>query len=263
MNRDPVEPPLGGEGRPEGPGGGHDDDARGSGIDHVVVPDDARELARDLQAWQREERSLRRRRRWESLLLTRRWHDRGISGLIVALILIGVAMLGATISLLTPRAVRQPTPPVELRLAAPAALPGTPGGLLPDASLKAATGEVDARGLRPGIIAIVPAQCSCRRALSVLAHEASTNALQVYLIGGPAQAGELADLTESTAPTVVQPLVDVSGALVEAYAPRGLTVVQVHADGVTEPVVRDYTGDTPLGRVLVDLKQAGPNSAVS
>lgn len=255
MNRDPVEPPTGGE----GPAGSRDENERANGIDHVVVPDDARELARDFQAWQREQRWLRRRRRWERMLLTRRWHEHGISGPIVALILVGVALLGATISLLTPRAVRPPTPPVELRLAAPAAQAGTDGGLLPEASLKADTGEVDARGLRPAIIALVPAQCSCGSALSTLAHEAANNALRVYLVAAPAQADEINDLARSTAPTVVRPLVDDAGALVDAYSPRGLTVVPVHADGVTEPVVRDYTGDPALARVLLNLKQAGPN----
>jgi len=252
MNRDPVEP-IG-----DGQSGSDDPRNHGGGTDHLVVPDDARELARDVQAWQREERWLRRRRRLERMLFTRRWHDHGISGPIVALILVGVALLGATISLLTPRVVHPPTPPVELRLAAPIAAPGTAGGLLPEASLTADTGEVDARDLRPGVIAIVPAGCSCRAAVATLARDAATNALRIYLVGTSAQAGEIADLAKSTAPTVVQPLVDSSGALVSAYQPKGLTVVPIHADGVTEPAVRDYTGDPSLGRVLLDLKQAGP-----
>jgi hypothetical protein len=65
-------------------------------------------------------------------------------------------------------------------------------------------------------------------------------------------------LAAQTSNSDVHPLVDRAGGLVAAYRPSGLTVIPVHADGVTAPTVRDYTGDKPLGAVLVSLEQAGP-----
>jgi len=265
MNRNPVGPPSGSDGGPHNsdPSGGSGDDGFGAPL---VVPDDARELERDVEAWRREERWHRRRQFFERLFLTRRWHEHGVSGPLIALILVGVALLGATISVLTPHEVRAPTVPVELRIAAPAAAPGTPGGLLPDAvlsvqndpGLATATGEVAIRDLRPSVIALAGPQCGCSEALVTLTREAAANALQVYVVGTRAQAGLLDRLVDDTHRPEVHALIDDNLTLVDTYEPHGLTVVPVHADGVTEAVVRDYTGDAPLQSVLAELKQAGP-----
>jgi hypothetical protein len=241
----PVEPPSGSEGFSDGA--------------HApfVVPDDARELARDVEAWRREERWARRRRRFERLFFMRRARDRGVPAPVVALVLISVALFGATITFLTPHGVRPMTAPVALRLAAPAAPPGTTGGLLPDDQLSTATGVATARDLRPGLIAILGPDCDCAHAVAALSREASLSALAVYLVGKPAQTNQVDQLIQISRSNV-HGFIDSSGRLIAAYAPHGLTVVPVHADGVTDAVVRDYTDKTPLGAVLVSLKQAGP-----
>jgi hypothetical protein len=62
----------------------------------------------------------------------------------------------------------------------------------------------------------------------------------------------------AVSPPNVHALIDESGAFDAAYAPAGLTVVPVHADGVTAAAIRDFTPQTSLGPVLASLKQAGP-----
>jgi len=245
----PVEPPSGSEGFSDGSGDGP----------HAsfVVPDDARELARDVEAWRREERWARRHRRFERLFFLRRARDRGVPAPVVALVLISVALFGATITFLTPHGVRPVTPPVALRLAAPAASAGTTGGLLPDDQLTASNGVASARDLRPGLVAILGPGCDCAHAVAALSREASLSALAVYVVGTPPQADQVDQLIQISRSNV-HGLIDTSGQLIAAYEPHGLTVVPVHADGVTDAVVRDYTEKTPLGAELVSLKQAGP-----
>jgi hypothetical protein len=253
MSPDPLEPPSGNDGSFDA----------GAGDGTIDVPDDARELARDVEAWRREQRWLRRRRWLERILLTRRWQEHGISGPLIVAILVAVASLGATISLLTPRELRTPAPPVALTLAAPTAAPGTVGGLLPDVSLtlraagESGSGSTRARDLRPAVVAIVGEGCDCRTALAALAREASANALPVFVVGVQAQAGTLDRLVEQANRPDVRALVDDTGRLIASYRPHGLTVIPVHADGVTGVVVRDYTVDTALGPVLISLKQPG------
>jgi hypothetical protein len=291
MNGNPIEPPSGSEGSSHDPGreSGRES-SRESGPElgpdsgaAFVVPDDARELARDVEAWRREERWRRRRERVErlSVPIPRRWRapadqpatqqvgepgdgrsrarrrSPGATIPIIALMVVAVALFAATATLVTTRGNPPTRPPVPLRLAAPSAAPGSPGGLLPDATLTTETGATAARDLRPGVIGIVPAGCDCRNAVDALARRAATNALPLYLIGASAQRDDL-DKLMAVSPPNVHALIDESGAFDAAYAPAGLTVVPVHADGVTAAAIRDFTPQTSLGPVLASLKQAGP-----
>ena len=154
MNGNPIEPPSGSE-----------------DFSHAFqVPDDARELDRDAEAWRREERWRRRRERLQrlafwSIPLPRRWREqrgqqgrpgkRGVAVPVIALIVVAVGLFSATATLITTRAASPARPPVPLKLAAPAAAAGTTGGLLPDATLTTDTGATSARDLRPGVVGIV------------------------------------------------------------------------------------------------------------
>jgi hypothetical protein len=252
MNGNPIEPPSGSE------DSSHDSSAA------FIVPDDARELARDVEAWRREERWRRRRERIERLSLPvprragrRRGRRAGTTVPIIALMVVAVALFAATATLVTARGSAPTRPPVPLQLAAPSAAPGSPGGLLPDATLTTDTGVTAARDLRPGVVGIVTQGCDCRDAVEALARRAATNALPLYLIGAVAQRDDL-DKLMAVSPPNVHALIDESGAFTTTYVPSGLTVVPVHADGVTAAVVRDFTPETSLGPVLASLKQAGP-----
>ena len=256
MNGNPIEPPSGSE-----------------DFSHAFqVPDDARELDRDAEAWRREERWRRRRERLQrlafwSIPLPRRWREqrgqqgrpgkRGVAVPVIALIVVAVGLFSATATLITTRAASPARPPVPLKLAAPAAAAGTTGGLLPDATLTTDTGATSARDLRPGVVGIVTPGCACGPAVDSLARRAATSALPLYLIGAPAQSGDLEKLL-AVSPPNVHALIDANGVFTAAYAPVGLTVIPVHADGVTAAAIRDFTPQTSLGPVLASLKEAGP-----
>jgi hypothetical protein len=274
MNGNPIEPPSGSE------DSSHDAsrDASRDSASSFVIPDDARELARDVEAWRREERWRRRRERIERLSIPiprrrstgkrgadrpadrpgeRRARRTGTTVPIIALMVVALALFAATATLVSARGNPPTRPAVPLQLAAPTAAPGSAGGLLPAATLTTETGTAAARDLRPGVVGIVTQGCECRSAVDALARRAVTNALPLYLIGSSAQRAEL-DKLMAVSPPNVHALIDDSGALETAYAATGLTVVPVHADGVTEAAIRDFTAQTSLGPVLASLKQAGP-----
>jgi hypothetical protein len=273
MNGNPIEPPSGSE------GSSHD------ATPAFIVPDDARELARDVEAWRREERWRRRRERIERLSIAiprrsrggqggqgadrradrradrpsveRRARRAGTTVPVIALMVVALALFAATATLVSARGNPPTRPPVPLQLATPTASPGSAGGLLPAATLTTDTGTAAARDLRPGVVGIVTQGCDCRSAIDALARRAATSALPLYLIGSSTQHDEL-DKLMAVSPPNVHALIDDRGAFETAYAPTGLTVVPVHADGVTEAAIRDFTAQTSLGPVLASLKQAGP-----
>jgi hypothetical protein len=246
-----VEPGVGGsEDKPGGiPAGAH-----------VVVPDDARELARDIAAWRREERWKRRRRVFERMLGGGATSTHGgrttraLSAPIIITLMIAAALLGATLIFPGRTPDHPPTAPVPLVLAAPTAASGTVGGLVPDDALVGQTGTTTARALRPALLVVTQRECACAAALTHLAAEAADNGLTIYLIGSQAQQSELNALAGSTS-VAVRVMVDKDSAITTAFAKGTLTVVAVHADGVIEQIVNDFTRTTSLDTVLPELKQ--------
>lgn len=221
----------------------------------IVVPDDARELARDVAAWRREERWRRRRRVLERTLLGGPSSTRVVSAPLVITLLVAVALLGATLAFPGSTTMHPPTAPVPLVLAAPSAAVAAVGGLVPDEALEGQTGTTTARALRPALLAVVQSACDCAAELAHLAAEAAGYGLTVYLIGSRSQKAELASLATNTDPTLVQVLVDQGSALTTAFSRGPLSVVGVHADGVIEVIVDDFLRTTSLDNVLGGLKQ--------
>jgi len=220
----------------------------------IVVPDDARELARDVAAWRREERWRRRRRILERRFLGGPSSSRVVTAPLVITLLVAVALLGATLAFPGSTTVHSTTAPVPLVLAAPSAAVGTVGGLVPDESLGGQTGTTSARSLRPALLAVARSGCACTAALTHLADQAASYGLTVYLIGSQAQQPELATLATGSSP-VVQVLTDQGSAFTSAFSRGLLTVVGVHADGVIEVIVDDFLRTTSLEGVLGGLKQ--------
>jgi hypothetical protein len=233
------------------------------GAAELQIPDDARELARDFKAWQREVRWNRRRQRFERWtgrdVRDRDLRGRQVSGTVVVAIVLLVGLIGATLVVFTPRNVRRPVPPVPLALAAPTQAAGAVGGLLPAADLTTNVGGVvHARDLRPTVLALIPANCRCATALKELVTEAGESGLlPVELVSTASQASQLAALTDDVGDRLVVPLRDIQSALVDPIAPLGLTVVAVHSDGVIETIVRNFSGDTSLVASLHQLSQPG------
>ncbi len=238
-----------------GGNGSSDDKAGGTPAGaHIVVPDDARDLARDIAAWRREERWKRRRRVFERVLVGRTASNRALSAPIVITILIAAALLGATLIFPGHSALRPPTAPVPLVLAAPTSAVGAVGGLVPDDALLGQTGTTTARALRPALLVVAQHDCACTAALTHLAGEAAVNGLTIYLIGSQAEQAELNALAGS-ASSAVRVMVDQESTITTMYAKGPLTVVAVHADGVIEQIVDDFTRATSLDSVLPELKQ--------
>jgi hypothetical protein len=227
------------------------------------IPDDARELARDLKAWRREIRWNRRRRRLERWtgrdIRDRDLRSRQFSGTVVVAIVLLVGLIGATLVVFTPRGARRPASPTPLALAASTHPAGTIGGLLPAADLTGSRGElVHARDLRPTVLALVPANCDCATALKELVAQAGDRGLlPVEVISTASQGSQITALTDDVGSTLVVPLRDIQSELIDAIAPIGLTVVPVHSDGIIESIVRNFSIDTSLDPDLDQLAQPG------
>jgi hypothetical protein len=219
----------------------------------IVVPDDARELARDIAAWRREERWKRRRRFFERAL-GGRTSTRALSAPIIITLMIAAALLGATLIFPGRTPDHPPTAPVPLVLAAPTAAVGTVGGLVPDDALVGQTGTTTARALRPALLVVAQNECACTAALTHLADEAADNGLTIYLIGSKAQQSALNALAGSSS-VAVRVMVDQDSAITSMFAKGALSVVAVHADGVIEQIIDDFTRTTSLETVLPELKQ--------
>lgn len=221
----------------------------------LVVPDDARELARDVAAWRREERWARRRRVVERRLLGRPSSSRVLSAPLVITVLLAVGLLGATLAFPGGSASRPTVAPVPLVLAAPAVPAGSVGGLVPDVTLVGHTGPTGARDLRPAVLAVVQPNCACGAALAHLARQAAADGLTIYVIGSHAQQTELDALAAATGSENVQVLLEENATLTTAFAQGPLTAVAVHADGVIDVIVANVVRTTSLDTVLASLKQ--------
>ncbi|MEV4253403.1 hypothetical protein AB0J52_09545 [Spirillospora sp. NPDC049652] len=143
----------------------HDD----YGLPHVdvVVPDDARDLDRDVIAYRRERRQQRRRARFDRIA-------RPIARFGVAIPIITGALLIALVSgvLMTSLGTRPEPRPTRAALAPhPSAPVGRKGGFLPDGSVTEppSTKTKPLSDLRPGVVAIVPPKCSCAAVIADLA----------------------------------------------------------------------------------------------
>jgi len=221
----------------------------------LVVPNDARALARDVEAWRREQRWDRRKRFVQRCFLGSPSRARAIQAPLVITSLLVVAMLGATLAFPGHSGHRDATTPVPLVLAAPAATAGSIGGLVPDVTLVGSTGTTSARAVRPALLALMRADCRCDRALARLTDAAADHGLTVDLIATPATATEVDALAAKIDRPNVRVLLDPQSVLASAYGRAAFTAVAVHADGVVDDVLTDITDTAAVDATLTALKQ--------
>jgi len=223
----------------------------------IEIPDDARELDRDVQAYHRELRALRRierSNRWRAPLRK--------SGMLVPLIAgcLVLAMIGGmllTMFSANPNLAGftgRNNPPVTTRpsdhASRPSASPGgsasapghsqspasigpaaasaaasvLPAGLLATASRK----QIRLSTLNSAAIAIIPAHCQCARVLGRLLARASLAGIRVYLVGlRGSKVSDLRSMAPPSAATSAVLAIDAHNALAVAYRPIGLTVLLV------------------------------------
>jgi hypothetical protein len=230
-------------------GGDPDRDDFGLPPIDIVIPDDARELDRDVQAYQRERRALKRRQR-----LSRLYGPVAKDGMALPL-LAGCLMLALLTSTLLIMFAADQTGTPELPPHATATQHYSPnrtptaaepatghiGGPLPTVDLVVGGKSISLRELTagmPSVLALVPQNCNCAPTLRQLGAQAAKVRVHVYLVGTSGDMKQLAGL----AATVGQPATgvadDTGNVLGPAYGQKGVTAVLVRASGTVASVVR-------------------------
>ncbi|HWG64290.1 MAG TPA: hypothetical protein VG253_21580 [Streptosporangiaceae bacterium] len=248
-------------------GGEPDRDDYGLPPIDIKIPDDARELERDIQAYHRELRSLRRRR-----LARRLGGPLSRDGMILPLLagcLALTLLAGTLLTMFT--AVRAVAPtrqlPGRTRISAagpsapaastrgasaagPSAAAPSPGvRLLPNATVKVAGSTVSLRNLHPAVLVLVSARCQCGSAARRLGQQAAAAHVTIYLVpAAHASAGSLAKSAHA------QLLSDTTNALRTNYQPVGLTAVLVSGDGAVRTIRKNLTARFDLSGGLRMLR---------
>ena len=222
---------------------------------NVVIPDDARELDRDVLAYHRELRARRRRQRLTRLLRPLRVSAIGGHAAIIPLIAACLAIClvgGALLSVATMSPASAPT----LSSPASSAQPGvSPLALaeLPAGSVQLKGRTVPLRSLVTSAIAIIPANCGCGTELGRLAGQAVAAHVGLYFAGAGPVISQLPALAARYGDGAAVTAADYDNVLTGAYHPVGLTVLLVFKDAKAE-VVRNPGANSPLPPTLRELK---------
>jgi hypothetical protein len=200
---------------------------------NVVIPDDARDLDRDVLAYHREMRSRRRRQRLTRLFRPLRVARLGGQSAIIPLIAICLAVSlvgGALLSVMTMSPASAPT------LSAPPTPARTGARLLPPGTVRLDGAEVPLRTLTISAIALLPAGCDCGPQLKRLADQAASADVKLYFAAAGGEVAQLTDLANRYGDGRAVPAEDDNRVLTSAYHPSGLTVLLVdsHANATVE-----------------------------
>jgi hypothetical protein len=238
----------------------------------IVIPDDARELDRDVQAYQRELRALRRRQRASRLRgpLTR-------DGMVVPLLAGCLILALITSTLLIMFAADQTGMPDRPghTVAGPAAKAVKPrpssarsqrtvrpaGGTLPAADLVIGGRPVSLRKVTaasPSVLALIPLDCQCASALRQLGAQAAQAHVTLYLVGTGGGMKQVAQLAAQAGQNPARVADDKTDALGRTYRPTVLTAILVHPGGSVASVAPLPPSQRPnLEASLRQLDSAG------
>lgn len=224
---------------------GKDPDDYGLPPVDVEIPDDARELDRDVQAYRREQRQRRRERVLHAV--SRPLLRYGPIPPLVAGVLVIVAVAATLMTVLAPQAVEPVrTQPTAGQSMAPV---GRAGGRLPGGTLTVAGKPRPFSDLSAAVVLTVPRRCRCGTAIGQIAWHAHQVPITVYLVSSGATKKELADAARRAGQGVVA-ADDPAGVLVRTYHPAGLAAILVHTDGIVggvRPRLTARPGDDLLG----------------
>ncbi len=229
---------------------------------NIVIPDDARELDRDVLAYRRELRARRRRQRLTRLFRPFARREFGGHAAILPLIATCVALsmlAGAMLSVVTISPASAPT--LSRTPAASASPSAEPAGLT---SLPAGTVQLDGRAvavrsLVSSALALVPADCGCGPVLRRLAGQAAAAHVGLYFVGSGAAMPQLAALTAQYGGAAAA-VYDTGNVLGARYRPAGVTVLLVYSDA-TARVRRNLPATFQLGPALDELALPGSQAA--
>jgi hypothetical protein len=227
---------------------------------NIVVPDDARELDRDVLAYHREQRARRRRRRIMRLFRPFWVRDAGGQAAVIPLIAACLAISlvgGALLSVVTMGPALAPT--VSGRQSAtPTVAPPAAFSTLPSGSIQLNGRTAAVHSLVNSVIALIPAGCRCDAKLSRLSRQAVTaHVSRVYFAGSGPVAAELTGYTSNDGDGVAGAAVDNGNVLGAAYDPGSqLTVLLVYKDA-TVRVIRGLSDTFQLTSAIGELAPAG------
>jgi hypothetical protein len=227
----------------------------------IEVPDDARELDRDVQAYRREMRARRRRERRMRLHgpLTRD----GVVLPLLASCLVLALIAGTLLTVFTagpngegdlPRQPRSPNAAASRPLSSsPSGSPAASSGANSSAAgpsdspiaatskQRLPTGSISYQGRRVAlafllsshrslVIALIPATCNCAATVRQLVNQVHEAGLQPYLVSAMGQLSKIQRLAPQVPKAVIAE--DATGVLYRDYHPHaGLTALLVHPDG--------------------------------
>lgn len=240
----------------------------------IEVPDDARDLDRDVQAYHRELRAARRRRRFrrlhapltgDGLMLPL------LAGCLVMVIISAVLLTvfssgqssdhpltGATglpSAAVSSPLIRKGSAPARSPKPSPSARPVR---RLTNVRLVLAGRPVRLYKLLPAVLALVPARCQCTAALSRLRERAATDGDRLVVVG---HKSDIAGVTRQ-AVAAGQPAAGVAddtvNALGKALRPAGLTAAFVQPGGSVTYVVSNLLQDRRLASQFQSLTGASP-----
>jgi hypothetical protein len=228
---------------------------------NVVIPDDARELDRDVLAYRRELRARRRRQRLMWLVRPFRVPEFAGRAAIIPLIAACLAISlvgGALLSVATMSPASAPT------LNAPQSSAQPPSHLteLPAGTVQLAGRTVSVRSLVTSTIALVPENCGCGAALGRLAEQAVGAHVNLYFAATGQEIPQLPALVDRYGDGAAVATADSNSVLSDTYRPAGLTVLLVFRDATVE-VLRGLSATFQLSPSLRELKLAGASLSAS
>ena len=228
---------------------------------NIVIPDDARELGRDVLAYRREMRALRRRQRRRRLLRPFNGPGGGPAAIVplIALCLAIALVGGSLLAVLT-------TGPVEQDATlTPSATPHATGSAAALTTLPAGSVRLDGKTSEPvrslvsSAIVLVPDNCGCSQSLIRVADQAHAAGARVYFVGSGVPSAQLMEETADYGGPHAVAADDADGVLTDAYHPAGLTVLLVFSDATAE-VRRNLAGNFQLGLTPGELNSPGAKS---
>jgi hypothetical protein len=216
---------------------------------NIEVPDDARDLARDVIAYHRELRAKRRRERIARVLrpLARAGFFRHGNYFPLIATCVALSMIvGVMLSVMTVRPASNPvtdtTPPAATSL--------------PRDTVKLDGELVPVRSLTRSVLVLIPAACGCGPVLSGIAKQAASARVAIYFVyaaGSAAGAARMAALTTDYGDDVARTLYDISGSLFVQYAPTSPVALLVARDGTVD-VQRTFRPGFDLSPALRPLE---------
>jgi hypothetical protein len=209
------------------PGGEPGRDDGGLPPADIEIPDDARELERDVLAYRRELRARRRRARWDRLLGPLRGH-----GALLPLVASCVALSMLAGTLLSVFSISPASAPVLSNSAAPSPRTSSSSSL-PAGTVLINHRATSVRSLLPALLVLVSPGCNCAQAVKqVTAQARQAGVKKVYLVGTTGKMADVNQLVRAAGPAAVA-VEDAGNVLVSAYRPAGLTIVLAKADATT------------------------------